>query len=292
MKKFKYSRKIITILIIIVAVILSIELSSLLKRDYLESLYYSAQIVSSLFVISGVVIGVWQYYLSQRSAKKNLEIIQVQRAIDMSEYYKNNILKYYPAIRYVFERSGIVDILGVLNRNSLNDFDKHELQNLISETNLNKLKEIEDSDEFCIALMEANDIYSLGFNIKSLTVIDDKITCSTIKEIIDKAHIYVAFMSNLINEVLNNMEFFALHFKHNTADESSVYQSLHQSYLEIVVYLYFYIANSNTDSSNKLYTNVVWLFEKWRSKKVIQDADRSQKSKSIPSHGTIIENDY
>lgn len=107
---------------------------------------------------------------------------------------------------------------------------------------------------------------------------------------VDKQSIVVGFISNLINATLNNMEYFALHFRHNTADESVVYQSLHKSYLEIVLYMYYYIANVNKDSSCKLYTNVIWLFERWKEKRDSQNLERSQKLELIQSHGTIIEN--
>ncbi len=95
---FLKSRKFLTGLIIFFAILFEL-ISALIFyslngygiNSYIETLYYTTQIISSIFVISGVVIAVWQYYLTSKSTKTEIEIQQVQRAIDLSEYYKDNI---------------------------------------------------------------------------------------------------------------------------------------------------------------------------------------------------------
>jgi hypothetical protein len=245
---------------------------------FTELLYYTSQITSSIFVISGVVIAVWQYYLSSKSSKTNLEINRVQRAIDLSEYYKDNILNYYPAIKYIFDNTGISEITGSIRLDQLHDFDSHELQNNFSPEQIKKLREIQTSDNFVKKAIEANAIYSLN---------DNKIVKVSKTE--EKNTIMITYVSSLTDKLLNNLEFFALHFSHQTADESVVYQSLHQTYLEIVQYMYYDIANRNTDSTSKFYTNVIWLFGVWCDKKNQQSTDRSKKSRSIQSPGTVVD---
>ena len=255
---------------------------------FIETLYYTTQIISSIFVVSGVIIAVWQYYLSSQSAKTDLEIIQVQRAIDLSEYYKDNILKYFPAIHYIFSQTEIAEIFENISIDKMKDFDSHELNKILTTAQIKKLQEIQYTDKFIKSVLEANDIYGLNLHFLSYeTEVEEEGKKGKLVKI-NKNSLIIAFMSNLLNAVLNNLEFFALHFRHQTADESVVYQSLHQSYLEIIPYLYYYIAKQNTDSSNKLYTNVVWLFMEWKSKKEIQDSERSQKSLSVQSPGTIV----
>lgn len=258
------------------------------KPLYLEILCYSTQITSSIFVIAGVVIAVWQYYLSSKDSKTNLELVQVQRAIDLSEYYKDNILRYYPAIYYIYDATGIANILEIVATKTVTNFDSYELKTIFTPSQIEELKKILDSDAFFRAVIEANDIYHLGFKFHEKEVEISKDGSKTTQILVNKNSVVVAYLSNLVNRVLNNLEYFALHFRHNTADESVVYQSLHQSFLEMVPYLYYYIAKQNTDSSNKLYTNVIWLYCKWRQKKEEQNADRAEKSLSVLSHGTII----
>ena len=86
------------------------------------------------------------------------------------------------------------------------------------------------------------------------------------KIIIDGTVILMKFMGNIVTEILNNLEFFAMHFSHEIADESVVYQSLHQTYLEIVYALYYNIAIKNEFRESKYFTNIIELYEKWNTK--------------------------
>lgn len=259
------------------------------QSTFLEMWYYSSQIIGSIFMTSGVVIAVWQYYLSSKSAKDDLEIIQVQRAIDLAEYYKDNILKYYPAIRYVFKNSKIYDIIDSIKLDQLRDFDEHEINKLFSQKDITHLQQLQKSDEFCKSVLEANTIYELGLNIPAIKETvkgEDNKTHITLEY--NKTLIALAFMSNLVKDLLNNLEYFSLHFHHYTADESVVYQSLHQSYLEIVQIMYYFIAKTNNNSTDKYYTNIIWLFDTWRQKQFDQNNERSQKVRELQSHGTVI----
>nr|MDE6764427.1 DUF4760 domain-containing protein [Oscillospiraceae bacterium] len=77
-----------------------------------------------------------------------------------------------------------------------------------------------------------------------------------------------AFMSNFISETLNNLEYFAMYFTHNIADESVIYQSTHQTYIEITELLYYHICQLNTPNSSKYYTNLIELYNIWKSKQI------------------------
>lgn len=292
LKKIK-SKKTQAILVIIVAILFSI-ISSIFFYNELcnfpETLYYCSQIICNFFVIGGVFIAVWEYHLAQKNAKNSLELAQVQKAIDLSEYYKDNILAPYPIVNWVFGQLGINDIFDSIDNDKIKDFDKVELNRIFSANDIKRLKDIQNTDEFVQTIIYANEVFGLGIKsfpdkaeIKSP---NNKIT--TYK--FDKTNTSTHFMSKYVNGILNNMEYFALHFKHNTADESVVYQSLHQSYLEIVRFFYYYIANNNEHSTEKLYTNVIWLYEKWSTEKNVQHAERSQKSKSLERQGTVISN--
>lgn len=256
--------------------------------SFLEILYYSSQILSSIFVISGVVIAVWQYYLSSKSVQTDLALQQVQRAIDLSEYYKDNILKYIPAIIYIFDEVGATPILNKLTLSQLNDFDKHELEDLLTSDDINFLKNSQYKDTFYNAVVEANAIYNLHmeFTTSVMKHEEDGQTVNTVA--IAKNSIAVSFFSDLLNNILNNMEYFALHFSHNTADESVVYQSLHQSYFELILLMYYYISIQNDNPSFKYYTNVIALFHNWRREKDKQKEDLSRQSSLIQRTGTKI----
>lgn len=131
-------RKIITISAIMFSILLSIFSTLYIKYynhsniEMVELLYYTSQFISAIFVISGVVIAVWQYYLSYVESKRNMDIICVQKAIDLSEYYKDNILLYMAPIKYIFENSGINNIIDKIDRENIKHFDKKELNLFIN----------------------------------------------------------------------------------------------------------------------------------------------------------------
>lgn len=258
--------------------------------DYMELLYYTTQIVSSMFVVGGVVVAVWQYYLSCQDARTNLEIVQVQRAIDLSEYYKDNILRYLPAIYYIFDHSGATEILHSVHLDQLHHFDKYELERLLSQEEINKLKELLEKPQFLQAVIEANEIYNLNLKFRQKIEFNRGAEDHEVTVYVDVHSVVITFLSRLINQVLNNMEFFALHFRHKTADESVVYQSLHQTYLKAIGYLYYYISIYNEDPTDKLYTNVTWLYLAWYEEQQKQDIDRLEKNDAIQRHGTVIGN--
>lgn len=97
-------------------------------------------------------------------------------------------------------------------------------------------------------------------------------------------------MSKIVNDLLNDMEYFSMHFTHGVADESVVYQSLHQTYVECVQLLYYNIAINNKTDGTQYYTNVVELYRIWYEKqrmnreKCIQSGRVVSKGKSVESY--------
>lgn len=258
--------------------------------QYLETLYYISQVINCIVVAFGVVFAAWQYYLSLVDSKRQSDIIRVQKAIDLAHYYKDSILKKYPPIRYILDGSDIADILKKIPSENMHSFDSMELNKYISEEDKNKLHELQMSDKFFEALLDANIIYDMKFKInkeiRSIEEKDDK--TKRVTYAIDKTPVVAAFMRNYLTETLNNMEFFAMHFYHNAADSSVIYQSLHQSYIEIVEYLYYFIAFENTNSVDKFYTNIIALYHKWKKEQVANELKRRSQEQEHQTSGTVI----
>lgn len=218
----------------------------------LELLCYSMQIVSGIYIIIGVIITVWQYYLTSKSEIIKLEKERVDKAIELAEYYKNKILKPYLPLYYVYKKSGIIDVIDTIT-GDMECFDQEELNMILGKDNIAKIKELSISDGFIKAVMYANKIYNLNINLESFLI----------KEKIDVNSLLNSFMNNVAVEVMNNLEIFSMHFTHNSADDTVVYQSLHQTYLQIVRMLYYNISKNNTDGVTDYYTNVISLYKKW-----------------------------
>jgi hypothetical protein len=65
------------------------------------------------------------------------------------------------------------------------------------------------------------------------------------------------------NTLLNNLEYFSMYFNTNVADSDTVYQSLHQTYLGLVTWLYLDISTRNREPKDHYFTNVILLFNAW-----------------------------
>lgn len=295
-KKKSYNN--VIAIIIIIVFVFSILLSSYIYYNYcnfkklsvIEILYYSGQIIGSIFVTVGVIIAVFQYYLSSKSNKTNLEMIKIQKAVELSKYYKDEILSYSVAIKYIYEKAGALSILDKIPINKIKYFTNEELNQFLTANEIDQLKNIASSDKFVEAALEANEIYNLGFNPnRTISAIDKENNDLKTMQVYSEPLIVVC-VARLITKVLNNMEYFALNFSHNSADESVVYQSLHQSYFDIVHILYYQIAIKNTDPTEKLYTNVSWLFNCWMDVNSQKKLTKNMKSSEFEHHGTVIEN--
>lgn len=283
-KLFTLLSMVLPIFFIVISTIFKNQISKSLSR--IETAYYVSQIVATIFVITGTVVAAWQYYLSSKADIRQTKLIQVQKAIDLSEYYKNNILQKYAAIEYVYNRCGIKAILDKIKADDMKDFDEKELNRLLPKSDVDRLKEIANSEEYARAIVDANIIYNLNLNIKTRLQQGENEGENLVQVAVHP--LLVSFIFSMKQELLNNMEFFAMHFRHKTADSTVVYRSLHQTYLDIVQNMYYSIAEINKLPESKYYTNVIALYREWYDKNQEECKKINIHEKEL-SHGTVID---
>lgn len=80
-----------------------------------------------------------------------------------------------------------------------------------------------------------------------------------------------------------------MHFTHGVADDSVVFQSLHQTYIRICQTLYCTISNYNKMGESKYYTNLISLYNKWKQEVDKQNQKLIDSSRTNISPGTIID---
>lgn len=76
-----------------------------------------------------------------------------------------------------------------------------------------------------------------------------------------------------------------MHFTHNIADDTVIYQSLHQTFLDITEFLYYNISRLNTDGCSKFYVNTIALHNKWRKRKTEKINDSVNKQRDSIDNG-------
>ena len=244
----------------------------------LEKLALSAEIISMLFIAVSAVVAVFQYYISCRNEKIKSNTEKIQKSIELTAFYKDHILDKLSVICLIFNDSGITNILDCINKNEMINFDEHELKQLLTKSQRDSLKSAQFSPKFIKSIAFADKT----FNLK-LTGIDSQ----NIDE--NKSKIAMAFMSNYIVDTLNNLEYFAMHFTHNIADESVIFQSIHPTYLQITELLYYTIAEKNTPNNPKFFTNLIDLHNIWKKKQNEQNKELVKTQRGVVAKGSFAE---
>lgn len=286
--------------------ILSTVAENTIEISPLETAYYVSQIIIAIVAIIGIPIAMYQLINaknqlvaaekeSSNNRKREIALQEnraIQKSIDLAGYYKDNILEQTNVIKFIYKTSGIYSILEKINKDKMMNFDEYELSKLLTTVDLKKIQEIPKKPEFMKILVSCGLVS--GFGEKYIK--KEIQACSNTKDGNQKViqvDVDAASLLNeyamLINRLLNNLEFFAMHFTHKTADESVVYQSLHLTYLEVVRLLYFDISSNNKKDGIKLYTNVIDLYCIWYKKSEESESVRAETYRNVVAKGKEIQ---
>lgn len=225
----------------------------LINTIALENIYYITQIIAALAVFLGTIIAIWQYRRGKQCEYEKYQNEKITRSIELARYYKDNILDKVFFIITVYKKSGLLDLIKKADGYNLEKFDEVEMKKIYSDPELKKIQNIIKSKEFSEIVLSV--ALEMGLEI-------GKAEGDTVKA--KQLEIIKLFGQEYISEALNNLEYFAMHFVHETADSEVVYQSLHRTYFQIVETLYHNIALNNKVGQPKLYTNVTRLYLEWK----------------------------
>ncbi len=259
----------------------------------IELIALCAEITSAFFVIVGSIIAVWQYYLSSSQKIKEFQFSKIKKAIELSEYYKDNILNRYSCVKKVFDEYGITPIIESKRKNlELKYFDIEELKTIYTEGEIEKFRNLKTDEKFIEAIVKVNLVYNMNLNGCEKTFEYDPSEEGRVTKRIEAnpQEIVADFFNKYIVDTLNNAEYFAMAFTHNVADESVIFQSIYPTYLEMCFIMFYYISHNSDPRSAKLYTNVAELYCTWREKERQQKAKMSSHSRNEGKDlGTVAE---
>lgn len=244
-----------------------------------------SQILSAIFVIAGTVIAVWQYYISSKGQIVKMQTEKVQKAIDLTQYYKDEILELFGPVKTVYMDCGAVDILEK-EKGRFRLFNMQECEELFRGKTLEQLKKMQEAKDYLDAVVNANVAYDLHMNgCQPKTEQTDK--AKQVTMLVDPSKLLFAFRAKHVIPIMNNLEYFATYFTHNIADESVVYELLQPSYCEICRTLYFDIAKCSEPGKPPLYRNLTRLYIQWSDR----ERSRQDTMNHVPDNpGTIPEN--
>lgn len=235
--------------------------------------------LTGLFLLATVVSVVCAF----KAYNHQKERARKEAACDLAKYYAENIIKRYGFVTLVMISSGLESRVKELFRyKELSEFNYSEMLSFIEKKELS-YDDVRESFE----------------NVDPQAVLDARILFSSSQERGDIIREYIApstdgsekrinnpglLQSEFLKEVsdfLNDLEWFSMSCRYGISDEELLYQSLHTTFLSTIWSLYFYICNNNSTNEDKLYTNVIWLFKKWRKRLFkIQKKAEAKRSKA------------
>lgn len=231
----------------------------------LEKWYYISQITSSVVLIITLIVAVAQYFFHKDEYKNNYDFNvklhehkKREKALELAGFYKNNILGHTLMFSRVYAKIGIKQKLDQIRKSDMKAFDEYELEKNLTPTDIEWIKKRTKSNEFFVALLNHQHIHG-----EERFAADVKFEDLTKPEIQDKLG---TGYKDAHMKLLNNLEFFAMHFINGVADEEIVYQSLHKTYVEILELFYFDICLNNVKDGSKLFTNAIALYNNWKER--------------------------
>ena len=217
------------------------------------------------------VVSVLCAFMAYRHQKKRSK---KETACKLAKYYAENIITKMGPIEFVFSDSGINEYTKELFKiDEISAFDIGELEGLLAKKGVDaeetkrKMKDINPLSTLIYSL------YSEG-SIRSQIDIVEHILEFVSKEggderfpfeIKNKEYLVSKFWADVSN-LLNELEWFSMNCRYGIADEEILYQSLHQSFLSDIFILYYRICEYNVSNEDKVYTNIIWLFRRWRDR--------------------------
>ena len=214
-------------------------------------------------------------YNHQKNRSKKAE------ACNLAAHYANVILDKHAFITSVFRNSGIDQyIKSNIGMGDIRNFDCSEMTGLLDQKGIayeEFVKRILNVDPFVILNCR---MARKGMLLERDIIMADYVVAdeATGEQQIRNETFLVSDFHQEIGELLNQLEWFGMNFQYRIADEGLLYQSLHKTYLSMVWMLYPFISYQNTTNEDKLFTNVIWLFDKWRKRlrRISKKAERKK----------------
>lgn len=205
----------------------------------------------------------WLSFLDSKKRQKRAN------AIKLSKYYQEYILKESSYINKALENSDFASITKkCFLYEKIGEFNSSEMSDLIKQQNIgvnldyisNKYNEI-PIEKIASATLAMQNLEKNSEKIK--------LYCKLLNDDTNpksKSYIEINLREELIfriKDLLNVLEWFSMNFISGVADEKTVYQSLHQTFLGQVHQLYYFISINNEEEHNKYFTNIINLFNIW-----------------------------
>ena len=247
--------------------------------------------VSSTVILMGTLIYIAkQTNIQKKDLEMRINYQKREKAIEMAKVFSELIDKTI-LVSEVLKNLEAINKINISDSdyNHLNYFDEDELKKLFDEDDLGKIKSeinIENIglEKYISAYAITGDSSLNKFKDEIIFLINEKfLRNEKTKQEYDKMDIIIKReFSKTMVELLNQLEWFSMHFMSDIAEEKTVYQSLHQIYLKTIKLYYPHIGYLNRKGiKDKYYCNIIGLYVKWANIYHKEKEDEVKRNKKI-----------
>ena len=252
-----------------------------------------SQWISIITILYTACWAIYQY-------KKSLQIKKQEKASNIAKEFSNSIVEDLSILNCVMQKS-------ILSKYIPND----EIDEKLKYFNVKEIRKLYHNDDIVteykdlckINSKSLDNIYHLILYSMDTYISEEELKeymldlelqqkkWNEINEITKKVNKPYHFLS-FERKVLNKLEYLCMDISSNAADSTFIYQSLHQMFLRSMRNLYFEISIVNTDSVDKLFTNIIYVYNEWKkmyktSLRKERRLVKKQDEKSNPEFGHI-----
>ena len=221
------------------------------------------EIIANITVIISCIIAFFTLYWFIMDYKKRYATSRTEKAIQLAEEYANDIMNKITYIGFVMKDIGISDLIEHIDSTGFHDFTYNELCRLLTAEEIKTIKEKLYSNKISDKIFLKNKALSLS-NYKDISEFLRLLrTVSEEAPKNNRVSVFQIEFNSILADVLNQLEYFSMWFVTGVADEKAVYQSLHQTFLKHIKFLYYPIASINKSGTDKYYTNIIKLYNLW-----------------------------
>ena len=228
-------------------------------------------------IVCTLLFGAYQIYLDKKERELQNRKQERLKAIDLAGLYSKELINNISYLSSVYEKAGIQEKLQKIKPIQLKKFDRAELEELFTLQEIKEIDEAMNNIDLKILMDEAYKHFknrkehivefitdsAIHFKVKNEEAVSTLDDDTFYKQNMLNDLYYNKIYINTLNDTLNTLEYFCMYFNSGVADEETIYQSLHQSFISMVQVLYFKISFRNYNGKDKYYTNIIDLYEKW-----------------------------
>jgi len=218
---------------------------------------------------------------------KGISIRKHEKAVEIAKEFSSNIVAKCSIVNSVYLSSTLNQLFQFDKKKyqSFKNFNVHELREIYDDDFPTQVRELLDSEKMRLELNELYHNYleqcsPLTFNGNSTS----KKTTSNIRDIFAFHDFSLPYhFEELVSDLLNDLEYICMSISSNAADSKYIYQSLHLMFLRTIRILAIQISLDNINYSDKLFTNIIHVYNEWTSR-YINDYTREKKRKEKIEH--------